>query len=241
MGSVDGARDPRNVAATLQRLLIGTEGVEEFLTEVAVAAAGAVPSVLACGVSVVKTAWTRVLGGVSNERARQMDAVQYEVDDGPCLSALRRGVLVAVDDIASDGRWPAFARRATQQGVGASLSVPMMVDGAAVGALNLYAPVGGSLSPADRDRAARFADQAAGAVALALRLADREEQNRHLEAALGSRSVIDQAIGAVMARAGVDAATAFEVLQQRSQHSNVKLRDVARSVLDEVTRRPPPR
>lgn len=238
MPSVDHTRDPRNVAATLQRLLIGADGVEEFLAEVAVAAAGAVPSVLACGVSVVQTAWTRVLGGVSDELARRMDAVQYEVDDGPCLSAMRREVVVAVDDIASDGRWPAFARRAVQQGVGASLSVPMMVGGSAVGALNLYAPVGGSLSSADRDRANRFADQAAGAVALALRLADREEENRHLEAALGSRSVIDQAIGVVMARGGVDAATAFEVLQRRSQHGNVKLREVARTVLDEVVGRP---
>lgn len=239
MGGSDRARDPGDVAVSLQELLLGAEGTESFLAEVSRAAVAAIPAALACGVSVAATEWARIMGATSDDVAGQMDAVQYEVGDGPCLTALRDGVTVAVDDIAADGRWPEFSRRGRQQRVGCSLSVPMLVRGRPVGALNLYAREANALSDDDRTRGRGFAEQAAGAVALGLRLAEREERNRHLETALRSRSTIDQAIGIVMARARIDASAAFGVLQTRSQHTNVKLRDVALGVIAEVTQPPP--
>jgi AmiR/NasT family two-component response regulator len=73
-------------------------------------------------------------------------------------------------------------------------------------------------------------------VALALRLAEREERERNLEAALSSRSVIDQAMGVLMAQARISADEAFDVLRRRSQTANVKLRDLAATVIAEATR-----
>lgn len=238
MGGGDGARDPRDVAVALQELLLGAEGTESFLAEVAREAVGAIPAVLGCGVSVEATEWSRVLGATSGAVAERMDAIQYDVKDGPCLTALRDGVMVAVDDIGADRRWPEFSRRGHDEGVGASLSVPMLVGGRTVGALNLYARDANSLSGDDRARARGFASQAAGAVALGLRLAEREERNRHLEKALQSRSTIDQAIGILMVKAGIDASAALGVLKARSQHTNVKLRDVAQRVIVEVAEPP---
>lgn len=239
MGGNDQSRDPGDVAATLLDLLLGAEETESFLADVARTAVAVIPSVLTCGVSVEATEWTRIMGATSDDVAGRMDAVQYEAQDGPCLAALRDAVAVAVDDIAADERWPAFAEQGRREGVGSSLSLPMVVRGHAVGALNLYARTPNALSAEDRARGEGFAARAAGAVALGLRLAEREERNRHLETALRSRSTIDQAIGIVMARAGIDASAAFNVLQLRSQHTNVKLRDVALSVIDEFTRPQP--
>jgi len=48
-----------------------------------------------------------------------------------------------------------------------------------------------------------------------------------LKAALGSRTVIGKAIGIVIEREGVNETEAFEILKVMSQHSNLKLRDVA--------------
>ena len=48
-----------------------------------------------------------------------------------------------------------------------------------------------------------------------------------LKAALGSRTVIGKAIGIIIEREGVNETEAFEILKVMSQHSNVKLRDVA--------------
>jgi GAF domain-containing protein len=229
-GDRDGGRD---IAVELQALLFGADRVEAFLVEVTRLAAGAVQHAQACGVTVQPSPHSRRLAATSDDFAARMDEAQYAVDDGPCLHCLREGESVLVEDIVSDGRWPVFSRRGAAVGAGTSLSVPMLVGGAPVGALNLYSRRVGGLDRADQERAHRFADQAAGAVALAARLAEQERREGHLQAALSSRSIIDQALGVVMARSGVNSQEAFAILRQRSQNSNIKLRDVAASLLAE--------
>ena len=115
-----------------------------------------------------------------------------------------------------------------------SLAIPMRVERRSIGALNLYTRTPGAMTASDRDRAQHFADQAAGAVALAVRLSEREDHARHLETALRSRSTIDQAIGIVMGRTRISADRAFDVLRVRSQQRNLKLREVAAQIIAEV-------
>ncbi len=232
-----GTRDPRDAALELQSLLLDTAGVESFLVEVARRAAGAVHRAQSCGITVQVSPSAQVLGATTDGFAQRMDEIQYAIDDGPCLTCLRRGVPVSVADIPSDQRWPAFARRGAEEGAGSSLSVPLVVRERTVGALNLYSRAVHALTDADRARAAQFAGYTAGAVALAAQLAEHEQREHHLETALRSRSTIDQAMGVLMAQARITADEAFEVLRQRSQHANVKLRDVAAAVIAEATRR----
>lgn len=226
---------PPEVVHDLQQILLGASGIEEFLGEVALRAARTVTGVHACGVSVQATPRSRMLGATSDDFARRMDEIQYDVDDGPCLTSMREGTTVLVADVAADRRWPAFSKRGRVEGAGSSLSVPLRLQGPAIGALNLYARAPQALSDEDTTRASRFADQAAGAVALAIRLADREERNQHLEAALDSRSTIDQALGILMGQRRISASDAFDVLRRRSQRENVKLRDIAMTLIADVT------
>ncbi|MBW0103962.1 GAF domain-containing protein, partial [Pseudonocardia sp. KRD291] len=113
------------MAAELVALLWGADRLDEFLTEIAREAAGTVADAISCGITVQSPAWPRLLAATSDEFARQMDEIQYSVDDGPCLTCLREGEIVEVTDIAADQRWPAFRRRGRQQGAGASLSIPL--------------------------------------------------------------------------------------------------------------------
>lgn len=76
-----------------------------------------------------------------------------------------------------------------------------------------------------------FADQAAGALALTVRLADQAALTTQLQGALVSRSVIDKAVGIVMAQNRCSADTAFDLLRQASQHRNVKLSKVAADIV----------
>ena len=46
--------------------------------------------------------------GSTSRMARALDDAQYAAGDGPCLTAAREGVLVRIDDIAADERWPDF-------------------------------------------------------------------------------------------------------------------------------------
>jgi AmiR/NasT family two-component response regulator len=54
-----------------------------------------------------------------------------------------------------------------------------------------------------------------------------EQEVDGLRSALGTRTVIGKAIGIIIEREGVNETEAFDILKVMSQHSNVKLRDVA--------------
>jgi PAS domain S-box-containing protein len=75
--------------------------------------------------------------------------------------------------------------------------------------------------------------------ALQLSLTEQAALADQLKAALASRSVIDQALGIIMAQSRVSAEEAFTTLRTASQHRNVKLREVAQSMVESVTGRPP--
>jgi AmiR/NasT family two-component response regulator len=56
---------------------------------------------------------------------------------------------------------------------------------------------------------------------------------------LGSRAVIDQALGVIMAQQRCDSHEAFALLRHASQNRNRKLRDVATDVITGVSGKPP--
>jgi hypothetical protein len=95
MVELNGREDPGFVAAKLQAVLIGADRIESFLAEVAHEAAGMLGAKLACGVTVRATSQSRFLGATTDEFAERMDSIQYDIDDGPCLTCLRDGVPVA--------------------------------------------------------------------------------------------------------------------------------------------------
>jgi len=60
----------------------------------------------------------------------------------------------------------------------------------------------------------------------------RFSEYHNLQGAFGRRAVIEQAKGILMARHGTNAAKAFEMLREHSQHNGHKLADVAAAVVD---------
>jgi GAF domain-containing protein len=150
------------------------------------------------------------------------------------------GKFIEVEDQLIDDRWPTYRDSAVELGVRCSLSYPLAVQDRIVGALNVYGfqrPHG--FTEEDRQRVATFATQAATALAVAMRFAKQAEISDQLEAALTSRSVIDQAIGVLMGQQRCDAETAFALLRSHSQHNNRKLRDVAIDLITRITGQPP--
>jgi AmiR/NasT family two-component response regulator len=61
----------------------------------------------------------------------------------------------------------------------------------------------------------------------------------HLQTALVSRAVIDQALGIIMGQNRCSADEAFDVLRRTSQNRNIKLRDIAADMVTAVSGRPP--
>lgn len=225
-------------ARELQEVLLATEGLADFLQDVASRAVVDVPPALSCGVTVRREGEPLTMAS-SDAFANRLDDIQYSVDDGPCLHALRASETVVISDLDADDRWPVFRSQGLAEGLAATLSAPMIALGQAVGALNLYSKTPHSFDDGASTRAHRFAEQAAGAVALAVTLSHQTQLNAHLEAALASRTTIDQAIGVIMREQRCDAAQAFTILRAASNRRNLKLRDIAAELITKVSGKPP--
>jgi AmiR/NasT family two-component response regulator len=104
--------------------------------------------------------------------------------------------------------------------------------------LNCYSRTPSGFSPEAIKVAEELADHVAVAVGNAVAYTDAATLLEQMRSALASRSVIDQAMGIVMAqnRCGPDAA--FAILTRASQNRNVKLREVARNIVNVVSESP---
>jgi GAF domain-containing protein len=161
----------------------------------------------------------------------QIDALQHETGEGPCLDAIAQRQIFYADDVADDSRWPRFGPQASAAGIRSVLALPLTTNGN-LGALNLYARYPAAFGVVDRAKGVILASLAGLAVSAAHSHEDEELRVDNLNAALASREVIGQAQGILMERERVSAAQAFDVLRRASQHLNRKLRDVAQDFVD---------
>jgi GAF domain-containing protein len=221
----------------LHRALLSTQGVAEFLHEMAILAARLVNGGLSCGM-IARPDGKPAAVACSDPLAGRVDEVQYELDDGPCLHAMRDGRMVRIEDTAEKAHWPEFEAQAASHGIRSCLALPLNADGKPVGALNLYARQASAFGAAEARLAENFAENASGALSLAIRLASHAALIEQLRSSLASRGVIDQALGIIMARELCTQDRAFAILRSASQNGNVKLRDIARAVVTSVTGEP---
>lgn len=226
--------DSQENLAELQNAILSTESVEQFLYEMATLAARLVTGGLSCGMTMRPNGRARTVA-CSDDLAARADEVQYQIDDGPCLHAMRDGHMVRIDDTADMALWPVFEKKVASLGIRSCLAFPLNANGKSVGALNLYARAASAFGAVETRRAENFAENASGALALASRLASYATLNTQLRSSLASRTIIDQAIGVIMAKERCTQARAFEILRMVSQNSNVKLRDLASSIVASVS------
>src|SRR2546427_2203493 len=213
----------------LSRLLLAEETLEATLMRVASLACRTLPGCDMASLMMIRNG--RPSTSVhSDPDAGELDAAQRADDDGPCLEAYRAGKVVRVD-IAADTRWPRFRATATAVGVLGVLSVPLVVNDEALGALNLYSRTSTGFCEADEETALLFSQQAAVACANAEVYWRTHSLTENLREALESRDVIGQAKGILMARRGCTAGDAFEAMRQASQRRNMKVRQIAEHVV----------
>jgi len=160
----------------------------------------------------------------TDEFVRKVDAIQYGLVEGPCVSALRQERVVLLSAAHADGRWPHFLPQATAMGLKAQMAIRLYDDRSSVAGLNFYSTERESIDPEAPLSAELFATHAALALG-------RARQVEDLNAALDTRSTIGQAMGILMERYRIDAEHAFHFLTRTSQDSNTKLRDVAAELI----------
>jgi GAF domain-containing protein len=231
--------------AELQQALLTTDSVEQFLHELAVLAARTVgeddgtPDPMSCGMALRPRSRPASATACSDPLASEADRVQYQSGDGPALHALRHVRSVNVHDMTTEDRWPRFSRQAASLGIRSCYAAPLIYDGDPAGALVLYARRPRAFGPEQARRADKFARHASGALTLSLRMASCADQNDQLRSSIVSRAVIDQALGVIMATERCPQDKAFALLQSVSQNTNVKIRDLAATIVTNVSGEPP--
>jgi len=223
----------------LHNALLNTDGVEQFLHELAVLAARTVGDSMSCGMALRQRGRAASVSACTDPLASEADRLQVQSGDGPALRALRDGRPQHVHDTGTETRWPRFCQQAAPLGVRSCYALPLVAGGELAGALVLYGRRPGAFGPEQIRRAERFARDAAGALALALRLASCADQNDQLRSSIMTRAVIDQALGVIMATQRCPQDKAFALLRSVSQNTNVKVRDLAASIVSNVSGEPP--
>jgi len=219
--------DVSHVALTeLAGLLMSTSSFEDLMQAVADLAARAVPAASTCGITLSENG--RVITVASADPlARLLDELQYELDTGPCLEALRTGIVVSADDLSLETRWNGYPALAVVHGIRSVLSNPLLVGGRSIGALNLYARDPHAFDADSRLAAVQLTALAAATATAAMRHYDEATLSDHLRRALSSRSAIDQAIGIIIGMQRCQSDVAFNMLRTVSQNRNIPLRLVA--------------
>jgi GAF domain-containing protein len=169
----------------------------------------------------------------SDEAGSVLEAAQERLGEGPCVDSLTYGETVHAADLATDERYRRLGPEVVPLGVRSVLGMPIHIGGATGATLNIY-----SRSPREwneeEDRALLALAEVMGSILTAAVLAhDRHVIAEQLEYALANRVKIERATGVTMARHGLDAVTAFNLLRDRARSSRRKVAEIADEVLSE--------
>lgn len=224
---MDSRRDIAQAIAVAARSINQTQSIEETLQAIVDAARDSVPGFDQVGISTLHKSGKVETRAATGKLVHQLDELQYDLGEGPCVDTLRETDVVVAPRIRHDQRWPRYVPAAVELGLRSQLAVRLYLDDrGTLGGLNLYSTTSDEVEPESEATAELFAAHAAIALGNA-------RQRETLNEALQSRKVIGQAIGIVMERYEMNEDRAFAFLVRASSHANIKVRDVAQELVDQ--------
>jgi GAF domain-containing protein len=223
----------------LAGLVFADRSLTATLSRVAELTKDAVPGADDVSVTLIESGRARTVAFAGDSKlAAVLDERQYRDGFGPCLDAAASARTIEVADTSLPHEiYPEFAALARREGVWHTLSVGLPTAHDVSGGLNIYGHgTDGPFTPEAKAAAAGFAGYVAVAITNISLYHGAIEKVTQMQQAMASRAVIEQAKGILMNVKGVDEEAAFELLRKASSHSNRKLRDIARAIVDGAVR-----
>jgi len=168
---------------------------------------------------------------VSDERVHDLEGLQIEHGEGPCVDAFEQKAMADADDLAGEDRWPLFSEAAVGRGMRAVLASPIPYNQHAIGVVVVFSADVRPWSPEGKLALIAFTDLAALTIANTMQSEERGELAEQLQHALDSRVVIEQAKGVLVARTGSSEREAFERLRRQARDQRRPVVDVAAEVI----------
>jgi len=170
---------------------------------------------------------------VTNPLVLEVDLVQYDTGEGPCLAAIEGSHIVRVDILEADERFEHFAPGALDRGVHSVLSMPIDANDRTVGALNLYGSSADAFGPDAERLLVPIAAYAGEVIAGSDLYAHSLDLFDEILEELATAGMIDSAIGVLMANTESGPDAARRMLEEAAEARDSSLRDAAESVLRE--------
>jgi hypothetical protein len=126
------------VFASATGLLLTEETVAHALRLITDAATEAIPGAVGAGVSLINSSGLQQTAAASDAVVAVADALQYELGEGPCITAWASGETVVVEDVSLDRRWKRWSAAAAELGISSAVSSPLLSGGLALGAVKVY-------------------------------------------------------------------------------------------------------
>lgn len=215
----------------IRRLLLTEEKVDAAVQRLAMAIKDSVPGTIGAGVSVLDSQGRRTSHGATDRVVEETDALQYELGEGPCLTAWAAEESILVEDVRTDDRWPRWSAAVQGLPIRSVVSAALVADKESVGALKVYAALPFAYTPAT----VRLLEQFAAPAATLLSHIQASELPQHisddLHAALESRDMVNRACGILMQRHGVGHERALEELMRRARRRRMSLAEASVQVI----------
>ncbi|WP_432039494.1 GAF and ANTAR domain-containing protein [Streptomyces cucumeris] len=212
--------------AEMSRTLLAQPSVQSTLDEIVRHAVNLVEGCENAGVLILENRKSVRTVAASSDLVHQSDAAQQDAGEGPCFDAARTlHEAYRIEDMTeSQPRWPRYAPKARELGVGSMMGFLLFTEEGSLGALDLYSSRPGVFTATSENVGWILASHAAVAFSSA-------RSTAQLHTAMETRNEIGEALGIIMERFKVTEDQAFEVLKKSSQDQNIKLRDVAHAVV----------
>jgi GAF domain-containing protein len=225
------------VFVRMSGLLLSQETVNTALRLVTSLAVESIPGAIGAGVTLLDDQGRKATAAASDPLVERADGLQYELSEGPCLSAWVERVVFRVEDTALETRWPQWSRAAAALGMRAALSAPLAAGGTSLGAIKVYATEPNAFTERDEHLLTMYAAQAAILLANVQSYHNAQRLSDDLKDALHSRDLISMAKGILMEREATDEETAFAMLVSAAQRERKKLHEVGRALVRSTVRR----
>lgn len=234
------AKPDTSVNEHLHELVLNSSDVEDFLTELAQVSARNLSEPgdeMLCAITLLRQRKTATIASSSQE-AKSVGRLEHRFTESPSLTAITAQETVHAPDLSGDGRWPEYATAVVAQGVHSVAALPFRLEGETKAALLLYSRRAHRFEGRVLKFAEDFVRQTSLALRLAVRFAHYSDTAANLRATLESRTVIDMAVGIIMAQNRCSQQDAFDILKTASSTRNTKLHDVAAAVVNALGQGP---
>lgn len=213
--------------ATMARDLLAQGSVQHTLDRIVAHAVELVDGCESAGIMLVGRDRRVETLAATDEVVRTLYRIQGELGEGPCFDAARQEqeVYRIADLTQAVDRWPRYVGEARELGIGSMMGFLLFTDDVNLGALDLYSSRPDTFSEQSEQVGWLLASHAAVAFASA-------RSDEQLHEAIATRQRIGEAVGIVMERYTVSEQQAFAVLKKASQDQNIKLRELARTLVE---------